>query len=222
MIIERFVRSCSHDLRGPLASILGLTTVARNAHAAELNTCLDLIQCCAKNMKEMIGNLEAYMTHSQRELKCDELDASKMVGIVLDQYEPAIKNNGLHVITRIDQSHQWISDHDCNFLILKNVIENAIRFADHEKEVRQIDIHATSNKKGMLINIRDNGIGIGKEQQKLICQPFFRGSLQSHSGLGLFLAKALTEKLGAELSIHSQEQEGTTCSIVVPNLKKAA
>ena len=74
----------------------------------------------------------------------------------------------------------------------------------------------------MLISIRDNGIGIGRKQQKLICQPFFRGSLLSKGGLGLFLVKTLTEKLGAEFSIHSQEQEGTTCSIDVPNLKKAA
>jgi signal transduction histidine kinase len=222
MIIDRFVHSCSHDLRGPLASVEGLTEVARHANAAELSGCLDLIQCCAKNMKEMISNLEASITHAQRELNCDELNASEMVGIILKQYEPVIKDNGLQVITTIDQSHRWISDHECNFLILKHVIENAIQFADHEKEVRQIDINARSSKKGMLINIRDNGIGIGMIQQKLICQPFFRGSLQSHGGLGLFLVKTLTTKLGAEFSIHSQEQEGTTCSIVIPNLKKAA
>lgn len=222
MIIDRFVRSCSHDLRGPVASIQGLTELARHADSDELSNCLDLIQCCAKNMKEMIRNLEAYMTHSQRELNYDELDANKMVGTILNQYEPEIKDNGLQVITSIDQSHQWISDRECNFLILKNVIGNAIQFADQEKEVRQIDISARSNKKGMLISIRDNGIGIGKKQQKLICQPFFRASQQSHGGLGLFLVKTLTEKLGAEFSIHSQEQEGTTCSIAIPNLKKAA
>lgn len=222
MIIDRFVRSCSHDLRGPLASIQGLTTVARQAHATELNNCLDLIQSCAKNMKEMICNLEAYMTHSLRDLSCDELDARKIVGTILDQYEPVIKDNSLRIVTRIDQRHPWISDYDCNFLILKNVIGNAIQFADQKKEVKKIDIHARSIKKGMLINIRDNGIGIDGSQENLICQPFFRGSLQSHSGLGLFLVKTLTEKLGAELSIRSQEQEGTTCAIVVPNLKKAS
>ena len=222
IIIDRFARSCSHDLCGPVASIQGLTEVARHATADELNNCLDLIQFSAKKMKEMIRNLEAYMTHSQRELSCDELDASMMVGVILSQYEPVIKDNGLQIITSIDQSHPWFSDHDCNFLILKNVIANAIQFADHKKQVRQIDIQARSNKRGMLINIRDNGIGIGKEQQGSICQPFFRGSFQSQSGLGLFLVKTLTEKLGAEFSIHSQEQEGTTCSIVIPNLKKAA
>ena len=222
MIIDRFVRSCSHDLRGPLASIQGLTEIARHANAEELKICLDLIQCSAGDMKEMIRNLEAYITHSQRELCYDELDASSMVGIILNQYEPAIKNNGLQVMTNFDQRDRWISDHDCNFLILKNVIGNAIQFADHEKQLRQIDIQAQSVKKGMLINIRDNGIGIDSKQHEKICQPFFRGSLQSQGGLGLFLVKTLTEKLGAEFSIHSQEHEGTTCSIVIPNLKKAA
>lgn len=221
-IIERFVYSCSHDLRGPLASIQGLAGLARHANDDELKDCLDLIQCSAKNMTEMIRNLDTYISHSQRELSCDELDAGKMVGIILDQYEPIIKDAGLQVITRIDQSHRWISDHDCNFLILKNVIENAIQFADSQKKIRQIDISGRSNKKGMLINIRDNGIGIGKPHRKLICQPFFRGSMQSHIGLGLFVVKTLTKKLGAEFSIDSEEQEGTTCSIVVPNLKKAA
>ncbi len=222
MIIDRFVRSCSHDLRGPLCTIEGLAEVARHANGDELNNILDLIKCCAKNTKEMLRNLEAYITHSQRQLSCDELDASGMIGIILNQYEPTIMDNGLKVITSIDQSHRWVSDHDCNFLIFKNVIGNAIQFADHEKVVRQIDINARSNEKGMVINIRDNGIGIRREQQKLVCQPFFRGSLLSRGGLGLFLVKTLTEKLGAEFSIHSREQEGTTFSVVVPNLKKAA
>ncbi|MBL0744448.1 sensor histidine kinase [Chryseolinea lacunae] len=222
MIIERFARSCSHDLRGPLASIQGLTQIARHANADELSNCLNLIQCCAKNMQEMIRNLEAYITHSQRDLSCDELDAGNMVDIILNQYKPEIRDKGLQVVASIEQSHQWVSDHDCNFLILKNVIGNAIQFSDHEKRVRQVDIRARSNKRGMLINIRDNGIGIGKEQQTSICQPFFRASTQSQGGLGLFLVKTLTEKLGAEFSIHSQEHEGTTCSIVIPNLKKAA
>jgi signal transduction histidine kinase len=222
IIIDRFVRSCSHDLRGPLASIQGLAEVARHSNADELNNCLDLIQCSAKDMKEMIRNLEAYITHSHRELNCDELDAGMMVGIILSQYERVIKDNCLEVVTSINQSHRWVSDHDCNFLILKNVIGNAIQFADPKKQVKQIDIQAQSNEKGMLISIRDNGIGIGKEQQELIGQPFFRGSLQSQGGLGLFLVKTLTKKLGAEFSIRSQEQEGTTCWIVIPNLKKAA
>ena len=222
MIIDRFIRSCSHDLRGPLCTIQGLAEVARHANGDELINMLDLIKCCAKNTKEMLSNLDAYLTHSQRELSCDELDASGMVGIILNQYEPVIKDNDLKVITRVDQSHRWVSDNECNFLILKNVISNAIQFADHKKEVRQIDIDARSSKKGMLINICDNGIGIVEKQQKLIGQPFFRGSLLSHGGLGLFLVKTLTEKLGAEFSIRSREQEGTTFSIVVPNLKKAA
>lgn len=222
IIIERFVHSCSHGLRGPLASIQGLAEVARYANAEEVKECLDLIQCCAKNTKEMIRNLEAYLMHTQRELCHDELDASKMVGIILDQYEPAIKDNALEVITYIDQRHRWISDHDCNFLILKNVIANAIQFSDHEKVVRQIDISARTNRRGMLITVHDNGIGISKTHLKHVCQPFFRGSQQSNGGLGLFVVKTLTEKLGAKFSFHSQEQKGTTCSIVVPNLKKAA
>lgn len=222
IIIERFVRSCSHDLRGPLASIQGLTELARLSNTDELRDCLDLIQCCVINMKELISNLEAYMTHSQRELSCDELDASKIVSSILNLYEPAIKDNGLQVMTSIEQGHRWISDYECNFLILKNVIGNAIQFADHEKVVKLIDINTRSNKKGMLINIRDNGIGIGKQQQQLICQPFFRGSQQSHGGMGLFLVKKLTEKLGAQFSIRSEEQEGTICSLSIPNLKKAS
>lgn len=220
IIIERFARSCSHDLRAPLASIQGLTEVARHASADDLGNCLDLIQSCAKNMKELIRSLDAYMTHSQRELSCDELDANNMVGSILREYEPAIKDNGVKVMTNIDQSHRWISDRECNFLILKNVIGNAIQFADQEKPDRLIDINARSDKRGMLVHIHDNGIGIDRQQQELICQPFFRASLQSQGGLGLFLVKTLTKKIGAEFLIRSHEQKGTTCSIVIPNLKK--
>jgi signal transduction histidine kinase len=162
------------------------------------------------------------MIHTQRDLDYNEVDASGMVGMILHELDPEIQRRRIRIKTHIKQPSRWVSDLVCNQLILKNLVGNAIQFADPGKKIPCIDINIHSGSKNVAIEVIDNGVGISQQEQANIGRPFFRASDQSRGiGLGLFLVKKLSEKLGASFALQSREGEGTMCAIEVPNLSGA-
>src|SRR6478609_11545712 len=80
-IIDQFINSCSHNLKGPLTSIEGLVMIAEYCtNPGEVNQCLGLIQQCTVNMLEMIRKLDEYTTNIQRDLNYDEIEADQLLG----------------------------------------------------------------------------------------------------------------------------------------------
>ena len=70
-----------------------------------------------------------------------------------------------------------------------------------------------------MILLEDNGIGIAEKDLEKIFEMFYRGSKQSSgSGLGLYIVKETTEKLGAKITVESQKGIGSTFRLVIPNL----
>ena len=89
-----------------------------------------------------------------------------------------------------------------------NLINNAIKYSDGKPVSITVSDH--------LVVIRDQGIGIPKDDLPHIFEPFYRasntGSVMGH-GVGLALAKAILEKHGAKVSVESQQGEGTTVCV---------
>ena len=218
-IVDQFINSCSHNLKGPLTSIEGLVMIAEYCtNPGEVNQCLGLIQQCTLNMLGMIHKLEDYTINLQRELHHDEIDADKLVERILEEYASEIDQDQITISTKVSQSHQWIADEHCNYLILKNLISNAIHFSNRETKTKKIGIKVGVQPDHINIEVSDNGVGISEPEQKKIFEPFHRSSLQSKgNGLGLFLVKGLTDKLKASISVCSNERLGTSFSLSMPN-----
>jgi len=217
-IIDQFIKSCSHDLRGPLASIQGLVEVARHSQGQDLTQCLDLILRCNSKLMEMIASLEDYMIHSRKEVKTETIDPEQLAAGVLDQYKHLIAANNIAVSLHVDQPYPWMSDPDSCATILREIVSNAIRFADDTKSKKKILVSIQVSAETVTIGVQDNGIGMGDAHHRLLYEPFFRGARQSRTGLGLFLVRTLIDKLGGSMSILSQEEQGTTCRLTIPNL----
>jgi len=104
------------------------------------------------------------------------------------------------------------------YIILQNIIKNAVAFSDRTKPVRKVSIDVAVNQRFVGIHIADNGIGISPAQQTKLFEPFHRASnLKSGLGLGLFLIKGLVNRLPANISVSSQEDIGTTVNLILPN-----
>jgi signal transduction histidine kinase len=219
VIIDQFINSCSHNLKSPLTSIEGLVMIAEySSDRQEIQQCLELIQICAVNMQDMIRKLEDYTINLQRELNHEEIVADELVGKVLREYAQRIEDDNIAVSTNISQPFKWISDHQCNYLILKNLVDNAIQFADPGKENKTVNVKVGVKMDQVDLEVSDNGIGIAEEEQEKVFQAFHRSSSQSHgNGLGLFLVKGLAEKLKASLSVLSKEQIGSSFLLSIPN-----
>jgi two-component system phosphate regulon sensor histidine kinase PhoR len=119
------------------------------------------------------------------------------------------------------QSYQLEADETHLSNIVTNLIDNALKYC---RQNPKIVISTSSNSREIELNIKDNGIGISAESQKLIFEKFYRvptGNVHDVKGfgLGLHYVKLMVKEHGGSISVHSRINEGTTFTLLLP-LKK--
>ena len=101
--------------------------------------------------------------------------------------------------------------------IINQIIINSIKYT---KENPEIIIKQIKTKENVILSIKDNGIGIKKEEQNKVFNKGFTGTNgrknNNSTGIGLYLVKKLTEKLGHNIKIISKENIGTEVQIIFP------
>ena len=103
-------------------------------------------------------------------------------------------------------------------LVVENLLDNAIRYV---KAKGKVEVKLEKQNKSIYFEVKDNGVGIPKEDQKYIFQRFFRSAnVMRHqtegSGLGLYIAKSIVEKSGGKIGFESQENKGSTFWFTIP------
>ncbi len=222
MVINQFVTSCSHSMRGPLKSIKGLVNLLYQSNKyspADALSFLDLIGQTAVKMENMLDELEQILENSKREIILKKIDWNEMISSVLSRFLKEINENNIKVETCIIQSTEFSSDLHRIHLILSHVIENAIQFQDENKNTHSIHIGVQTSKKKCVIRISDNGIGISREVQGLVFNLFFRATQKTKgAGLGLYVVSEAVEKMGGTITVESIVEMGSVFTITLPNL----
>ena len=102
--------------------------------------------------------------------------------------------------------------------VLYNLIDNAVKYHNNDRNDILIGIGIEDYKNGILILISDNGMGIAKEIQTRIFDMFFRGTDQSKgSGLGLYLVKKIVTRLQGRIKVNSTPKNGTQIELYIPS-----
>lgn len=105
--------------------------------------------------------------------------------------------------------------------LLTNLVSNAVKYSPDGGEVR---VRLQRLAAGVIISVRDQGIGINVRDGELLFQPFSRlghGDAQPGTGLGLWIAKAIVEAHGGRIWVESEVGKGSTFSIALPQLPGA-
>ncbi|MEM1408499.1 MAG: ATP-binding protein, partial [Bacteroidota bacterium] len=104
--------------------------------------------------------------------------------------------------------------------IFRNLISNAIKYVDPNKDDSFIKLNIVISSASAEIMIIDNGIGISEHTLPKIFDMFYRATESSEgSGIGLYIVKNAIDKLGGSIKINSAEKKGTTFKIKLPNQK---
>ena len=99
---------------------------------------------------------------------------------------------------------------------LRNLLDNAIKYSDDAPNIKVV---AKRNKKKVSIAIKDNGIGIEKEEQRKVFNQFYRSKRNSDvkgDGIGLSFVKQVVESHGGTIYLNSKQGEGSTFIIHLP------
>ena len=172
-----------------------------------------------KKLDLFISDIIEYSRNARTEVFKEEINFEQKVKVVREKlmYMDGAQNTTLNVT--INQNGKFVSDKSRMNIILSNILSNAIKYQDKNKETHFVAITITNNAAKATIEIEDNGIGIDQKNHAKIFEMFFRGTtLSNGSGLGMYIVKETLDKLNGSIALESEINKGSKFIISIPNL----
>ncbi len=213
--LDSFAYHTSHDLRAPLASILGLTDlIDRESNISDIKEMNAMIEHSVKKQDTFIKSILSYSKNENLEVSLRKISFENILESVKKELSNMPNADRVEVITTIKGEKVFYSDPMRLMIIFKNLTSNAFKYCDLTKETPQLLINIHKKEKETTIVFEDNGVGIKSAYMGNIFDMFYRGNESSDgSGLGLYIVKEATEKLGGTISISSKYAIGTKFTI---------
>ena len=213
-----FMYKASHNLRGPVATMSGLLSVARNEVKEESSlNYIDLLNERIKHLEFTLGELIDITKIKQEELVIDKISFQSLLSEVLDEFTDEIEEYRIKVETQVECPPEFRCDPKLVKSLFYYLIDNSIKFRNNEQPF--ISIIVRNQPDGdVLISISDNGPGIDESIRSRIYEMYFRGSDKSTgSGLGLYIVSSIIDRLGGYIHLQSKPGKGATFTILLPD-----
>lgn len=222
---REFVSGVSHDLRTPLTSIKGFAALLRVAGSdLSEDDRGDYALRIERNAHELESLIAQLLDYSRLEAGHTTLAPEVLVlgGVVrssVEELEPVLA--GHDVLISIDDQITVLADPDGLKRVLRNLIENAAKFAPRST---LIWVGAHNAGEEVVLSVRDEGPGIPQDQRERVFDAFYRVSQSAArgTGLGLAVAKRYVELQGGRIWIDSEPGRGTMMSFTLPRARPAS
>jgi PAS domain S-box-containing protein len=219
--LDTFIYRASHDLRGPIATLMGLNQIVRYevTDPAAIGY-FDLYNSQIVRLHNITVSLIELTKIKDRTCEISEIDFSALWQNVGEDIDKLPESADVQLHDQIEEIRGFSSDAHLLQIIVYNLIENSIRYRRGEVEsYARVDIQKTKDTEHVVIKVSDNGIGIDGGLQNKIYNMFFRGTERSKGpGLGLYILKNAVEKLHGRITLFSVPYKGTTFKIELPPL----
>lgn len=220
-IKSRFVSMASHEFRTPLSTVLSsaslLSKYVKEEDQDKRNKHVDRIKSAVKNLNDILedflslGKLDEGKIPASRspfELHAFIEETTEDLKGLLKPGQKIFYNHSGSIIINSDK--KLLKN------VLLNLISNAIKFSERDTN---INIDSNVNHDHAIIQIKDQGVGVSKEDQEHLFSSFFRGAnvvnIQG-TGLGLHIVKRYLELMGGSIAVKSELNEGSTFIITIP------
>jgi PAS domain S-box-containing protein len=212
--MDAFIYRASHDLRGPLASITGLTNLGKEEiKDKQAAFFFNKIHDSVARLDDILQELSKIARVTQAKVEPVEIDLKKEIDDILNSLRHLPNYAHIEFIQEINTTKVFC-DKILLIIILQNLIINAINYYDEKKEKPFLRIKTSENVNGIKIVLTDNGVGIPADIQEKVYDMFYRGNNTSKgSGLGLYIVKNAVKKLNGSIHLSSKEGEGTTFTL---------
>lgn len=214
--LDTFLYRSSHDLRGPITTLMGLAQVAKHESTQpELDAYFDKINRSCVYMLKLLKKLnetnQIFRTKSHvGKIYWDQILAD--VKAELAQLDP---DKSVAIIIENTITEYLESDNNLLTIIMVNLMENGIVFRSETNPF--VKLHLSYASDMLFIRVSDNGIGIEGDARGSIFNMFYRGSEKSiGNGLGLYLVKKSVEILEGTITIASEPNTATSILVAIP------
>lgn len=226
-----FLANMSHEFRTPLNAVLGFSELLIDKKVGPLNDkqldYLNDIYASGNHLLKLINDVLdlSKIEAGRTTLILEAFPIAEVIDGVIKSVRPLADKKNIVVVQEIAPEVDTVTM-DKNKLrqILYNLLSNAIKFSPNNGSVR-IDV-LPGEKESFILNVRDTGIGIAKEDLRKLFIPFVQldsGLSRQHegSGLGLALTKNIVSLHGGQINVESVLGKGSTFSVVLPQNYKS-
>ncbi|WP_339657727.1 PAS domain S-box protein [uncultured Maribacter sp.] len=217
--LDSFVYSASHELRAPLASVLGLINlILIEENEPGLVTNLTMMEKSIKRLDSFIMDIIEYSRNKHLKIHLETINFTNLIESSLENFWYLENMSQLKFNIIVDDKIEFVSDSKRISILLNNFISNAIKYHDLNKNIPTVWVNIKTTKKEAIIEIKDNGLGIAEEQLDKIFNMFYRISSQiMGSGIGLYIVKEVLAKLNGTIEVESELGEGSMFILKIPN-----
>ncbi len=224
-----FVNNMTHELKTPISTIsLASQMLSDKSIPIESKNLTNLAGVISDETKRLSFQVEkvlqmAVFDKGKISLKIRQLDIHELVNNVVKNFIIQVRNRNGQITKNLDAEFSIANIDEVHFSnVLFNLLDNAIKYS---KGQPVIEVSTFNKKKGVVIQVKDNGIGISKANQKKIFERFFRvstGNIHNVKGFGLGLSyvKKIVEEMGGKISLESEINVGTKFDIWLPVIKE--
>ncbi|MGE0022543.1 MAG: sensor histidine kinase [Hyphomicrobium sp.] len=224
---SEFIANMSHELRTPLNTVLGFSKLLQE-HAdhrlsdADIVQYAGLINSAADHLLAVVNDILdiSKLQSGTYALDAFEVDLSAVLEDCVAANRQAAADAGIELSLRVAYSLPGVRGDDTKLAqIFNNLVSNAVKFTPRGGSV-VVEAHERG-RGGVMITVRDTGIGMTPEQVRVALEPFgqvdgARTRWREGMGLGLTIAKSLVELHGGELMITSVKDTGTNVTVTLP------
>jgi len=228
---SEFLANMSHEIRTPMNAIIGFSeqlsnTIKDYKQLSQINS----IRSSGKNLLRIINDILDLSKIEAGKLDIDPVPVSLIMvtSEVKDMFSQKLEQKGIILQVHLDDElpETLLLDEVRIRQVLFNLIGNAVKFTEKGYVTLSIESQmcGTDDKHvNLIILVKDTGIGIPIEQQKLIFDPFNQKTGQSvmkygGTGLGLSITKKLIEKMGGSISLESEVGKGSSFKVKLNNI----
>ena len=216
---DQFLASVSHEMRTPLAIIIGFADLLERSEDLEDHVraeALERVRASAAEMRAMVENLLDFSALEAGKLSVvlKPVRVAKTIDVVVQSIRALLVD---HVVELdVPDDLECHADADGLDRILRNLIANAAKYSDAGTTIR-VSARAAGDEGVVRIVVADEGVGIPEDQQALVFERLYRGPgaafVSRGTGVGLNMVKRYAELMGGSVSIRSVVGEGSTFTV---------
>ena len=214
---KQFSSDVSHELRTPITVILAQSDYALD-YVDTLDEAMESFEVINRQAKKMTSLINQIMELSklerQNEVEKERINFSNIILQLLEDYKPLLENSNIELIINIEKDLRIYGNKLMVERLFINLFINAIKFTK-----TTINVSLNRINKEIILQIKDDGVGIAKEEQKYIWDRFFQINNSRNkdknrgSGLGLSMVNKIAQLHSATISVESEIGKGA-CFIV--------
>lgn len=221
---ESVLAILSHDLRSPLAGMIGAAKYLKSNFStmeqSDVKEMLDLVYKSSTDELNMLDYLVewARIKYAAEVFSPAKIELVKYVKKVFETLNETAVLNAINLHNEIEENESVFADGKMLLSILQNIVSNAIK---HSRSGGKITVSAKRKEDKIIVEIKDSGVGMSKEIQAKLFTPQLKVLASARkenkgAGIGLLLVKGFLEKNGGEIWVESIEGEGSSFYFTLP------